>query len=349
MAGYLKQRYDVWRDGEALAVFANVEQYTRPLGHFLREQPALCRLVTYATLTLELGAPFLFLSPWFRVPFRIATVLLLTVFHLTIQLTIYIGIFQLLSITGVSLFLPGAFWDGIARRVPASWKAAWARLVLAARWRFGRPADRRRHGLRDRVLQGVAAAALVLLAFTNWNNQRARPAPLPELVERYTKPTGLVQNWHMFTDIGNAFFGWFAVLGQDTDGNVFEVLHDRPFDGLERPELFASIFPNHNERRLWWNASASGFDWVRLRISEYLCRAWARTHDRPLYTLVICQIGNVPGRKRLEWQEVRVLSRYRAQPADVLGTGPEAEARARRLQEEWKAFMEALPRRIPAR
>lgn len=349
MAGYLKSRYDIWRDGEALAVFANVEQYTRPLGHFLGGQPWLCRLVTYATLTLELGAPFLFLSPWFRVPFRIATVLLLTVFHLTIQLTIYIGIFQLLSITGVTLFLPGAFWDGLGHRIPQHWKARWAHLVLTIRERFGRPETPRSHVLRERVLQGVAATALVFLAYTNWNNQRAQPTPLPEVVERYTKPTGLVQNWHMFTDIGNTFFGWFAVLGQDTDGKVFEVLHERPFDGLERPELFASIFPNHNDRRLWWNASASGFDWVRLRISEYLCREWARTHGAPLYTLAICQIGNVPGRKSLDWQEVRVLSRYRAQKADVLGTGPEAEARARQLQTEWKAFMEALPKRIPAR
>jgi hypothetical protein len=348
MAGYLKARFDVWRDGEALAVFANVEQYTRPLGHLLAGQPTLCRLITYATLALELGAPFLLLSPWFRVPFRVATVALLTAFHLTIQLTIYIGIFQLIGIIGVSLFLPGEFWDGVARRVPADWRARWERLSGAVRARLARPPRPSSHVLRDRFRQGLAATALVFLAFTNWNNQRVEAAPLPEVVERYTKPTGLVQNWHMFTDIGNAFFGWFAVLAQDTEGNVFEVLHERPYDGLERPELFAATFPNHNERRLWWNASASGFDWVRLRISEYLCRKWARTHDHPLYHLVICQIGNVPGRKRLDWQQVRVLSRYRAPKAEVLGTGPEADARALRLQSEWKAFMAALPKRIPA-
>ncbi len=351
MAGFFKRRYDVWTRGEALGVFANFELYARPFGVYLRDHPLVCQVFTYATLALELGAPILLLSPWFTRWIRTLLFFLLTAFHLGIQLAAYIGIFQLVSIVGITLFLPGWAWDRLGRALPASVKQLWARLCAAAERRLGRTTVtpvRARGRPAEVALQVFAGAALLFVVFTNWNGARAEPAPLPAALDRYTRPLGLNQQWHIFSDIGEKFAGWYAVPAQQFDGALVDVLREEPFQGLRRPGLFAATFANHNERRFWWNATLPKNEWLRRYLAEYLCRRWAERHGEEVYHLAVCLVGSVLGRGPVEVQELRILSRYEAPRPDLVAASPERRQEALRLRDEWRRFVAGLPERVPA-
>ena len=255
-AGYFKHRYDVWLRGDALWVFTNIEEYTRPFGLFLKDYPLPCKVLTYFTLVLEVGAPLLLFSPWRTGVLRTLAVLLLIGFHLGIQLTVYIGIFEILSIVSVILFLPPVAWDWIQARLPKGWELSGAQKTQDASVESPTAAARGPVAGTQLVLSWwfgriTCAACLVLMWIGNINSARDEPLPLPKLVHDYGKQLALLQNWNVFSDIENTFYGWFLVLGQLEDGRFVDVLEDREFAEVERPAHFASSFVNHNSRRFW--------------------------------------------------------------------------------------------------
>src|SRR5262249_43963841 len=116
----------------AVWVFTHVIEYTRPFGAWLGQYPSACRFLTYSTLVLEGLAPLLLFVPFATGRIRGAMFCVFAAFHLTLQSPIHIGIFQLICIVALTLFLPGGFWDGLARCVPAGVRARWAALGARA-------------------------------------------------------------------------------------------------------------------------------------------------------------------------------------------------------------------------
>jgi len=349
-AGYLKSRYDVWRDGDAVWVFTHALEYTRPFGAWLGHFPGLCRFLTWATLALEGLAPFLFFSPFATRRVRGALVLVFAAFHLTLWSVIHIGLFQLTCLVALTLFVPGPAWDAAGARLARSPVARWS---AALRARFGREPRARFPALERLARRGAAlaaAAALPVILVSNVNTaledpyaRGARdPIPLPAPVDAYGRMFSLVQNWNMFTDIGRLFFGWFLVLGQLDDGTVVDVLAHRPFTRIERPPDYSAHFPNHNTRRYWREIALPGQDFLLAPLTEHLAREWERAGGAPLAHLAILQIGRVPLERPAE-DRVKRICIWGRPPASEGEKVPLLE-----LRERWQAFLAGLPKSVPA-
>jgi hypothetical protein len=365
MAGALKARYGVWRSGEAVWIFTHVIEYTRPFGAWLGQFPSACRFLSYATLVMEGLAPFLLFLPFGTARVRTLLFGLFAAFHLTLQATIHIGIFQFLCIVMLTLFLPGEAWDWLARRVPAA---------LHARWRAVRDAWIRRLGREKtlaptapgtlaRVFSRASAAFLVLamavIAVSNANSLVKDPYDredvgwlrLPRVIDDYGRHMSLIQSWNMFTDIDRLYFGWFLVLGQQEDGLVVDVLAARPFRRLQLPEHYARSFPNHNSRRYWRELTLMDDGKPREALQKAMCdhlaRAWQRAGRPALTHLAVFHVGRVPSEQRKR-DQVRPVCRWEA-PHVPLKDAPLAEQqRWSAWRESWQRFLDELPETAPA-
>jgi len=298
---------------------------------------------------LEGVLPLLFFSPFATRWVRGALILAFTAFHLTLSAVIHIGIFQLICIVALLLFVPGAAWDALASRLARTRWSDWR-----ARWqaRFGvEPRARKGGGRFSRLLpQAIAGVALVVILLSNVNTAFKEPydrddhgpVPLPDVVEAYGRELTVVQNWNMFTDIDRLFFGWFLVLGQMDDGSVVDVLEHQPYAVIARPERYAEHFPNHNSRRYWREIALPDRQFLYPPLCNYLAREWERQGGAPLAHLAVLQIGRVPARRAAEDRVKRICVWERpprdATEADRLGA----------LRKSWKAFLDALPERVPS-
>jgi len=365
MAGMLKARYEVWRNGGAVWIFTHVSEYTRPFGAWLGQFPAACRCLTFATLLMEGLAPFLLFSPLGTARIRTLLFFVFAAFHLTLQATIHIGIFQFLCIVMLTLFLPGTFWDGLGRRVPAALRARWHALRTAWSARYARapspgpPVP----GALARWLSRASAAFLVLamavIVVSNANSTVEDPydredqgwLTLPRAVDDYGRQMSLVQSWNMFTDIDRLFFGWFLVLGQQEDLQVVNVLEGRPFRRLQLPEHYARSFPNHDSRRYWRELTLTDDGKPREALQkatcDYLAREWQRAGRPALTHLAIFHVGRVPSEARKR-DQVKLVCRWEA-PHEALKVAPaEEQQRWNAWRESWKTFLESLPETAPA-
>lgn len=365
MAGILKGRYEVWRSGEAVWIFTHAIEYTRPFGAWLGQFPAACRFLTFATLAMEGLAPFLLFLPFGTARIRTALFFVFAAFHLTLQATIHIGIFQVLCIVMLTLFLPGAFWDWLARHLPAALRGRWQALRDAWIVRFGRVQGRAPSapGALARWLSRASAAFLVLvlavIVVSNLNSVVEDPydradeglVPLPRVIDDYGRQMSLVQSWNMFTDIDRLFFGWFLVLGQQEDGQVVDVLARTPFHRLRLPEHYARFFPNHNSRRYWRELTLTDDgkprEGLQKALCDYLAREWLREGRPALIHLAMFHVGRVPSEHRKR-DQVKPVCRWEAAHEPLKNAPPEEQQRWNAWRQSWKRFLDGLPETAPA-
>jgi hypothetical protein len=112
-----------WRsEGTALYYALGAGHITKPFGEYLHQFPELLRVMTHASLGLEIVAPILLFCPFLTGPVRTFAVASIMVFHLGIYLTMDVGIFPWTSALCMLGFLPAWFWDhllpAVRERVP---------------------------------------------------------------------------------------------------------------------------------------------------------------------------------------------------------------------------------------
>lgn len=350
-AGFLKSNYGVWQRGEAVWIFTHVVEYTRPFGAWLGGFPALCSLLTRATLVLEIGAVFLILFPFAQARVRTLLWFVLAGFHLTLWATIHIGIFQLVCIVANTLLLPSAVWDALARR--------WPRLAAAA----PRPSQPPRFEAWTkriyRASQALLVPVLVVVLVSNANTsakavlgkayERDHPGllRLPRIAEDLGRQTSMLQNWNMFTDLENLTFGWFLVLGQQEDGTVVDVLAAEPFRALEYPQHYARFFPNHNSRRYWRELTLPDREFLQKPMCDWLAREWQAAGRPPLTHLALFHVGRKPLTMR-EFDLVRpIATQWEAEHAPLRELAPEQRELWLARRTRWQTFLDGLPKRVP--
>lgn len=137
-----------WRsDGTALYYALGAGHITKPFGEWLHQFPELLRVMTYASLGLEIVTPILLFLPFAFGPLRTFAVASLMLFHLGIYLTMDVGIFPWTSALCMLCFLPAWFWDTLLPRVQR-----WLPLDVAGEVRtIGRGLQRQWEPVQERL------------------------------------------------------------------------------------------------------------------------------------------------------------------------------------------------------
>jgi hypothetical protein len=286
-----------WLGGDALLWTMAFDYFTLPPAHFLAGFPALLEWMALATVWLELAGPLLVFFPWQTGKIRLALIAAFAALHLTIHLTLTVGLFSIMSMAGWMLFVPPGFWNAL--RVPVfrrrassvvspatsdakALQVATSRSMSSALW-------------WSKLLAFIAVQSVcgVLLIYTLFQNatplaleaiaaapeQRGRfrwlvvPAPLHNFGQALT----LNQTWDMFR-YSPRFDGWYVARAELANGDVIDLFWERPASE-EKPALPSAAFPNDHWRYYFHYLTDNEYAEFRQPATEFLCRRWNATHD----------------------------------------------------------------------
>lgn len=218
---------ETWWSGDAVAYALSVHDHGTPLGDAVAASGLPAKLLSWATLLLELAGPALLFVPAARTPL----VLLFVGFHVAIALTMDVCLFPWVGLAAWTMLLPGAFWSRLGGDAPP------LDAIVAPRSPAGR--------LACSAALGLAAASF---AHANgpWND---RPAPVG--IRHAVALTMLEQDWRVFGALRRQR-QWTYAEATLNDGSVIDLLRGgRPVERVLPAGGFHSIGDQRLQKLLW--------------------------------------------------------------------------------------------------
>ncbi len=264
-----------WFSGEALAGILQHDFYASPSAAWLLRFPRLLTVMTWGTLLMEWLAPFLLYFSRANTRLRLATITLLAAMHVGIGIFLEVGLFSLVSVTGLSLFLPAEFWNSraLARFCGSSEPTFQSSPFNGQSLKF----DARRFATRT-----TCALALIYVLAVSINSLPGRPlTPLaPARWKALSRGLGLSQSLGMFGEIPSND-GWYVARAKLRNGSEVDLLRNGAAVNWNRPESPPRLYPNHYWQKLFREMSyfdEQGYQVWRAPVADYLCRDWNARH-----------------------------------------------------------------------
>ena len=275
----------LWVDGTAAYYALQLEHtfgrwWARPIAL----QPVLVKLISWATIVVELG--FL---PLAIIPSRITRLIAVVVaggLHFGILTMMNVGNFPVIMLSTLVLFLPPLWVRGsveraygaLQSRLPRSARRSWERFVAFATRQLPPPGDA--PARPNEVLRRFATLALVVFAAFVFST--AVPRQL-DMLRPTGDPAGLVrflsldQRWDMFSPDPARADGWMLGPAVLTNGTTFDLYTGGPVDNTSErysDPLYTRWVKVHER------IANAGYGDYRLEYARYFCRA-RNLHLRP--------------------------------------------------------------------
>lgn len=262
----LKSDPEWMRDYTAVYYALQLDRYATPLGLWLLQFPLLLKGLTAFVWWLEMLGPILIFTPLLLKPVRFLVMLAFMLMHVGFIFCLEIGHFPYVSITSLTAFLGGWFWDTLERRrgVP----------TLPASGRFGGPDIRWEVGP---LWQWFAAAALVAVACWNLATIKVLPQTTYNVLNPVIRMLRIDQYWNMFAPSPLKEDGWMVIPGVLADGTELDLLHpERGAPVYDKPHYLSQTHENIRWHTYRGRLYEKEFSAHRQYYAKYLCRAWNR-------------------------------------------------------------------------
>jgi len=294
-----KLRGSAWLAGDAVEQVFGLGQFTVLLGPTVSELSGLLSVATYLWLGLLVASPLLLLSAgWIRA--IVATLLIGG--HLGMLLTMQLGVFPLVSITGLVLFYPPFVWDRLSDWLVPPWQSS--RRDGRLDWLSQPESLILGGGLTPFPLRGwLPTESRAAAAFRGWAQitwVRVLPVVLlvgmllsagyaatenstPEPAAEIIGTVGIDQSWRMFAPNPLSTEVWYVAPGVVTNGSTVDVYHagtDGPRGGVveyARPARVDTTYGSARWRKYLENVRTVDNENHRSYYADYLCGRWNRT------------------------------------------------------------------------
>jgi hypothetical protein len=280
-----------WLHGRAIAGALAHDFYAKPIGAYLLGFPRFLSAMTIGIFGIEWIAPLLLFWPKHTANIRRILLVILAAMHLSIGVFLTVGLFSLVSLAGLSLFIPSEVWDRswLARFSPQAGVDVPA--VGAARRRVTEQVSQ-----LSAFMQVVCALLLAYVVALNLYGLRA--STLRSQFSLHWPPLtiglGLGQKWNMFETIPSKD-GWYVGHAHLRDGSDVDLLRQGAPIDWTRPPQPTEMYSNHRWSKCFREMAYEdemGYQVFRVPVADYLCREWNARHaaDRQVETfdLVYC-------------------------------------------------------------
>jgi hypothetical protein len=293
--GFLKTLSDAWKTGQATPFIFGLDDMTYFLGTVLRNYPTMLEYGGWLWFGMLLGSPLLLILPGWP---RAALTGMFAIAHLSFAVTVRIGGFGWVAMSGVVLFLPSKFWDDLASL--AARRETLNRVVsttYAGLERFGRglaglaPSPRFLDQVPKRATAGVfyvsMAAAIVVVYIVPsavhlsfYDVVERQPTTLEDRIYHGTQIIRITQaRWTVFAPNTRQTDRYYVFAARTTDGELLDIYADRPLS-FDRPfEQLQLQYGNYRERFYMNSVHRAGergdTNW---HLGEYLCRVYRDEH-----------------------------------------------------------------------
>ncbi|MDO7854350.1 HTTM domain-containing protein [Hymenobacter convexus] len=287
----LKNGAEWTRDGTALYYAFSLDQLLLPGGRLLYPHPDLLRFLTFGAYFTELLLPFALFVPVGVRWWRLLVVSVLFGFHLTISLTLYVGLFFLINWASIIGLLPPMALDWLARRFSSQaprvrrWQGRLPAWQLPWRLHLERSRPPTAAGQRHvRVVRDTfVAVVLAYVCFWNLDDVAViRPATggLLAPVRWLGYLFRIDQHWGMFAPVVFKDDGWYILEGTTTSGKVLDLNRDGAPVRYAKPAAVVALFRNDRWRKYSENYLFVDNAWMRPYYCNYLLRIW---HENPAH------------------------------------------------------------------
>lgn len=271
----VKFRGTAWPSGRAVRVVFRLDRFTILLGDSLVGVSPLLTGIDWLWLTLLVCSPVLLLATgWTRTALAAA----IAGGHLSMALTMRLGLFPFVSVTALLVFVHGGVWNRVERSRPARWLAS-----TIARWTHRQPPDSDgQNSLRrpltpsaTRVRRISSVLATVLLVFlVVWNTAALGYVETPGTTEVSAEE----YRWDMFAPYPPGEMLWFVAPGTLTDGSRVDVYAESRLDWTRPPDTTRN-YPSVRWRKYLTSVYWSGDERLSRALADGLCARWNRTHS----------------------------------------------------------------------
>jgi len=269
----------------------NCDAYAKPLGIAVREYDGLMKFLTAGSFGLELVGPLLVLSPLWTSRVRIVLIAAFWMFHVGLAATLTLGLFPIICIIAWTVYLPGEFWNELARRTVRLKRIAVVRKAIRAANQLGRRTRNgsstwlaraesfrwSNRGLKAWLMNG--AVGLLLIYVVLWNirerDVKGWEERIPTLAYNGVGlALGLDQNWGMFSPIPRTEDGWLVMKGTLRDGSVVNLWQPNLPLPWEKPPVVSDTYISQRWRKYLDNLNTDYYALRRLDFCEWLGRRW---------------------------------------------------------------------------
>jgi len=271
--GLSKLGSDAWMSGEAVVNVLNTDKYTVLLGNHIGGLTELLVFFNWTWLALLVASVFLVLLTWWLRFFLVGAFIAA---HTGMFLTMQLGVFPLIAVTVLTLFLPPVFWDrfeSLTRRFEVG--DGRARRVRKLLWADSEPITPER--LRS-IVANVAPVfvGIILVTGVMWQAEYLGYGNVPEEIEDATQPAR--ESWTLFAPNPPSSDNWYLAPATLESGRTVDLLHLSD-EELDRPPDAGGSYPNTRWRKYlthsWFEDSHERAE----RLAVFLCQRGSKQYD----------------------------------------------------------------------
>jgi hypothetical protein len=298
----------IWRhDGTAIYYALNLDRMTTSFGAWLTGFPEICRLMTFATLGLEVVMPALAFIPWATRYLRTFVVASFYSFHAGLALTMHLILFPFVCMTAWLVFLPPWFWDKVAAtRIGSAVCNGWASFIdrvtvivesFASDSRMPAPTVPYRSGPTVNIVAGMCLFYVIgcninsvtkkfnretnktEYALTQFAKKIGLNETVTDVIVGIGQTLGISQGWIMFSPYPPREDGWWVAEATLADGSNVDLYRNGSDISWEKPASISGEFPSHRCRKYMMSLWSKRRRYHAPHYARWLRREWNETHD----------------------------------------------------------------------
>ena len=267
--GLLKNSPEWTQDGTALYYALNIDQITWPLGKMLLPHTRLLKFLTLFIRWFELLIPFILLIPYKNKWFRMLFITGIAALHLSICMTLYVGLFYLIGLSSLIGLMPSGVmdrFDQIVRRKHPQAIHPFSFRKQLDHYYF--------HVLKNSFLFFCIAFCFI------WNISTADGSGI-SIAPRFL-PFGyglrLDQNWGMFAPTVYKDDGWFILEAIGKDSVRVDINRNGSKVTYAKPQNVMGYIKDDRWRKFFENYISNCNVFIRSPYCQYKLAEWNTHH-----------------------------------------------------------------------
>lgn len=302
-------------DFTALYYALSLDQILLPAGKLIYPYEGILKALTALTFYTELILPFALFFPFFINQFRTLFLIIFSMLHIGIALSINVGLFPFICIVAMLGLLPPQFFERIKKyqfKFPflvsnsnASTKLNGLRFIDIFPYLsfLSFPAEDRNkisRVLRLALSRLKTVLIIFFIAYTLLWNVRTVKKDFEDFglnwIGNFLR---IDQYWSMFAPLVFKDDGWFVLEGITADGRRIDIRRNGVEVNYKKPDYIAGTYINDRWRKYSENILFISKSHYRKYFCDYMMRSWNQNNDIPITHLdvIYMKIPSLPNYK----------------------------------------------------
>ncbi len=263
---FFKNSSEWHNEGTAIYYALSLEQIRLPVGDWLYQHPSLMKALTHLVYIIEIIIPVAILFPDKKGISRFIAFLLLVILHIGIGLTMYVGLFFLISMATAIGLIPGKYFNKLKILNLKNENKA----VVKIKYKFNVV---KRFGIGI-----VISLCLILnLSYMQWF-----PYELNNEVKLVINTLRLNQYWGMFSPHILKEESWYVHEGFTEEGKHWDLYYNQGIIVIDKPEHLVKHYKTDRWRKLAENIQRNEYTFLRPLYCKYYLEKWNKEHPENL-------------------------------------------------------------------